>query len=133
MGDMLQSNNDTKEFFMKSLNAANGGHTEHFQDIEARVKAQNLQIDVNIKEIGKLESECQSLNVRTKHNRTKIDQHKEKIIELEMGKFDKTALGSFKDDIYKSMVAMERSLVKADNEMQTIMNFVDKYVPLNLQ
>jgi len=88
---------------------------------------------VNIKEIGKLESECVSLNVRTKHNRTKIDQHKEKIIELEMGKFDKTALGSFKDDIYKSMVAMERSLVKADNEMQTIMNFVDKYVPLNLQ
>ena len=50
-----------------------------------------------------------------------------------MGKFDSNALGSFKDDIYKALVTMERSLVKADNEMQTIMNFVDKYVPLKQQ
>jgi len=50
-----------------------------------------------------------------------------------MGKFDKIALGSFKDDIYSAMVTMERSLVKADNEMQTIQNYVDKYMPLNLQ
>jgi hypothetical protein len=50
-----------------------------------------------------------------------------------MGKFDKVALGSFKDDIYSAMITMERSLVKADNEMQTIQNYVDKYIPLNLQ
>jgi hypothetical protein len=37
-----------------------------------------------------------------------------------MEKFDKVALGSFKDDIYGAMITMERSLVKADNEMQTI-------------
>jgi hypothetical protein len=37
-----------------------------------------------------------------------------------MRKFDKNALGSFKDDIHGAMVTMERSLVKADNEMQTI-------------
>lgn len=37
-----------------------------------------------------------------------------------MGKFDKIAMGNFKETIHASMVTMERSLVKADNEMQTI-------------
>ena len=50
-----------------------------------------------------------------------------------MTKFDSNSLGSFKDDIYKALVTMERSLVKADNEMQTIMNFVDKYIPMKQQ
>jgi BMFP domain-containing protein YqiC len=49
-----------------------------------------------------------------------------------MGKFDKIALGSFKDDIYSSMVVMGKSLEQADNKLQTIENFVDKYVPLTL-
>jgi len=62
-----------------------------------------------------------------------LDKANIDIIELEQSKFDKVALGSFKDDIYGAMVTMERSLVKADNEMQTIQNYVDKYMPLNLQ
>ena len=53
-------------------------------------------------------------------------------MELDMGKFDKIALGSFKDDIYSSMVVMGKSLETADNKLQTIENFVDKYVPLTL-
>ena len=55
-----------------------------------------------------------------------------KLVELDMGKFDKIALGSFKDDIYASMVVMGKSLETADNKLQTIENFVDKYVPLTL-
>jgi hypothetical protein len=70
--------------------------------------------------------------MRTEDLTATLKTAKEDIIELEQSKFDKVALGSFKDDIYGAMVTMERSLVKADNEMQTIQNYVDKYMPLNL-
>jgi uncharacterized protein (DUF2252 family) len=72
------------------------------------------------------------LDKKTKGHHDEFLKTNKKLVELDMGKFDKIALGSFKDDIYSSMVVMGKSLETADNKLQTIENFVDKYVPLTL-
>jgi hypothetical protein len=117
MGEMTKKNNDTKQFFMDSLNSSIDKTNAHFKLLESKIWLSNEQIDKSKKEIALLDVECKTLNLRSTTHIEKLTEHANKLIALDMGKFDSNALGSFKDDIYKALVTMERSLVKADNEM----------------